>query len=205
MATPTFTDNLRKHAQRLNLAETRFEKTFNLWRNKEVKPCDDETGWKILDAFRHEVGYYYFDLRRYDVGIEHAAWELFRKCLTGECNHTIGEILQFVEWYGVLTSRISKAFRDLSLDRGDDSFGDLTDSLPLAGRKIVERCLATDPRSGKPKREGFLEAKELYEAIKSDLSEDWYKLICEGENYVEMALSDSAKKAVLNHFAAGDK
>lgn len=69
----------------------------------------------------------------------------------------------------------------------------------MAGKTIVERCLATHPKSKKPRREGFLDEDEIAQAIEESLGERWRKLICNGENYVESTLSDQAKKWFVNN------
>ena len=180
------------------LAKAHFDHTHLGWWVNDVQPCDDDTGWKLLEAFRSHVQTYYFGYKRHDVGVKHAAGELFRLVAVGSADYTYEQACGFVKWYDRLHNRIGRSIGHL-FDFHGDGFGDLCDSLPLAGKAIAERCLASNPKSNRPKREGFLEEKEIAQAVQEAHGADWRKFICDGENYVEMALKDQAKKWFLHN------
>lgn len=50
------------------LAKAKFDHVFSGYWVNDVKPCDDETGYRLLDQFRKEVEVFYFDYKRKDVG-----------------------------------------------------------------------------------------------------------------------------------------
>jgi hypothetical protein len=190
-------EKVKARGKRLLLACGRWH---NAWVSyfATVQPCDDEKGFAILDQFRKHVETFVFGYGRKDVGVKHAADELFRLTATGQADYTYDEALAFVVWYDQLKGRIENSIGHL-FDFHGDSFGDLCDSLPLAGREIVERCLASHKKSGK-RREGFLNEDEISQAITSDK----WRNFCNGENYVEMALSTQAENWFLHTLKTGE-
>lgn len=173
-------------------AKSEFAKCWiHFW--STVQPLNDTDGFRILDVLIAQVQRYYFDYKRHDVGIKHAANEVFRLVAVGQAEYTMEDALQFVKWYSRTKNLIGQAIADL-YDYHGDSFSDLCDALPLAGKDIVRRCLATDPESKKPKRDGFLDSFEIPTAVEEKLGKEWRKLICTGENYVASALEHEARK-----------
>lgn len=166
-----------------------------------VQPCTDEVGWKVMETFRGTVDLYVFKYKRGDVGIKQSAWEVFRQTLTGEAEYSFDDALGFVKWYEQLKQKISRGISHL-FDYHGDSYGDLVDSYPLAGKSLAERALASNPKSDRPRREGFLDETEVRESVK-ELGEQWYKLIAHGENYVESSLEHAAVKAYLHRVLTG--
>ena len=163
----------------------------------QVKACSDESGWKLLDIFRATVETYRFKLKRREQGIKQAAWEIFRLELVGKADYTFHDLVGFVKWYGVLKSKISRAIGHLYEYHGD-SFADLIDSYPLAGRELVGRALATCPASSRPRREGYLDEAEVAGAVQQRLGSRWHNLICHGENYVARALELACYRALVH-------
>lgn len=188
-------DQVRKTCETgkaLLLAKSAFNIEYIRFWN-QVPECDDETGFRLLELFRKEVDQYVFKYKRgATVGLENAANEMFRLVAVGSADYTTDELRGFCKWYDKTSNRIGRAIGDL-FDYHGDGFGDLCDSLPLAGEAIVKRCLATGK---KPKRDGFLEESEVHEAIK-ELGEGWAELIG-GENYVDSVLAREAKKWFLH-------
>jgi hypothetical protein len=169
------------------LAKSAFNRAYSCFWHTEVLACPDDMGWKLLEVFRGQVQQYRLNLKRREAGIKQAAWEIFRQELVGGTNHRFEDLAEFVKWYRALTNRVGNAIGHL-YEFHVDSFGDLVDSYPLAGRELVERALASDPDSGRPRREGFLDAREVENAVLEKIGLQWYKLICGGENYVTRAL-----------------
>lgn len=151
-----------------------------------VKPVSKARFWALLECFRKEVEVYCFTYKRTN-GVGQAAKEFFRKALVGSMSaipgcptYSIQEASGFVKAYSkaleVLERRHGKLF-----DYAGDSFGDLMDSLPLAGSEFFEKRFATED--------------ELYGAIRS-LEPVWSEFLFR-ENYVLMSLEDAAKHYVL--------
>ncbi len=184
------------------LAKSAFNRAYCRFWQTDVKTCSDETGWKLLKTFREEVEKFFFKLNRSERGIELAAWEIFRLELVGEADYSFEDVVGFVKWYQVLKNRIGQAIGYLYEFQGD-SFGDLVDSYPLAGAELVERALASHPKSDRPRREGYLDEREIAEAVLEKLGLQWQKLICRGENYVESALETACHKCYLHRVLTG--
>jgi hypothetical protein len=195
-------ESISNLAKQLLLAQSQFNRAYcQLWVN-EVKPCADETGWKLLKLLRQEIELFVFKYERGDLGIKHAAWEVFRLQLVGDADYTFEDAMGFVKWYEKLKSKIAQAIGHLYEFHGD-TFSDLCDSYPLAGPQLVERALATHPKSKKPRREGFLDEAEVRNTVLEHLGLRWHKLICSGENYVEAALETACKRCYLHRILTG--
>ena len=189
-------NDLQNLAKTHLLAKSAFnEAYFRFWQS-EVKPCSDETGWKLLVAFRNQVEKFVFKLDRSERGVKLAAWEIFRLELVGAADYSFGDIVGFVQWYQMLKNKISRAIDHLYEFQGD-SFGDLVDSYPLAGPELVERALASHPQSDRPRREGYLDEREVVDAVLEKLGVQWHGLICRGGNYVKNALDVACRKCYL--------
>jgi hypothetical protein len=198
----TCLDEVSKLAKTYLLAKSAFNRAYCRFWHSQVHPCADETGWKLLGAFRDEVQRFRFDLQREEQGIKQAAWELFRLELVGQADYSFADAAAFVKWYGALKSKIGRAIGHLFEFHGD-SFGDLVDAYPLAGRELVERALASHPRSDRPRREGYLDEGEVRDAVREKVGLPWSKLICEGENYVLHSLEAACRKSYLHRILTG--
>ena len=159
--------------------------------NALVKPLGKSRFWEMLAQFTREIECFYFGYKRTN-GIEDAADELFRKAVTGESQHPIGhglvvqytyeDVLRFAVTYGCVKGHIEKRIGHL-FEFAGDSFADLVDSLPLAGREFYAKK--------------FHSQAALYEAGHKHLTDKWRKLIFGGENYIESTLEKAAKKWYL--------
>ena len=106
---------------------------------------------------------------------------MVREALKGKIDHAIGHLYEF---HG-------------------DSFGDLVDSYPLAGRELVERALASHPKSDRPRREGYLDEREVGDAVLEKLGLQWYKLSARGANYVANTLEAACRNCYLHRILTG--
>jgi len=194
--------SLSSFAKAYLLAKSAFNRAYCRHWKAGGKPCTDEVGWKLLEVFRDLVEEYQFKLERREQSIKQAAWELFRQELVGQAYYTFEDVVGFVKWYRMLKSGIERAIGHLYEFHGD-SFEDLVDSYPLAGRKLVERALASHPKSDRPRREGYLDEGEIGSAVLEKLGSQWHKLICEGENYVVSTLEAACRKSYLHRILTG--
>ncbi len=101
--------------------------------------------WKLLDHFREQVKRN-LD-RRVGQPIANAGREFFRLALVTKPpleadQYLMDEALEWFQGYKALTHQLDKALADL-YDFHGDSFGNLTDSMPLGGRALCERALRT--------------------------------------------------------------
>ena len=167
--------------------------------------------WEIMEEYRSLV---IGAIRSKDRNNEskQAASELMRRAWKGsQVGHaantfkpnSLHEMTAFTRRYGELTDAIATALDNgkMKLDRTDDPFSDLCDSLPLAGKAVCDKILA-----GKYMLVAVLEAevtKAAYaatEKVAGGLPDDVEPLctfILEGENYNDMALRTALKEAIM--------
>ncbi|MGH7175042.1 MAG: hypothetical protein ACREGR_01635 [Minisyncoccia bacterium] len=167
---------------------------LHFWRFMHgVKPmAHDDKFWGLLDKLRACIK----DARSKDMEkVNGGAREFFRLALTEDW---MEDAVAFLAGYKKLKGKISKALGDL-FDFHGDSFGDLVDSFPLGGRKLVERALATNPASGKPKRDGFLDENEVW-AGRNEVEPDgeFWQAYVGHEMYVESALQEHAEEYLMS-------
>jgi hypothetical protein len=194
--------NVFQTAKAYLLAKSRFNRAYYAFWANCVQPCDDETGYRLLVIFRKHIQRFVFELERRDLGVKHAAGDVFRQTLTGEADYSFEQAMGFVKWYEALKNKIGRSIGHLYEYHGD-SFEDLCDSYPLAGQELVARALASHPQSSRPRREGFLDEREVGDAVLDKHGLRWHKFICCGENYVESALESAAKNCWLYRVLTG--
>lgn len=96
--------------------------------------------------------------------------------------------VRFLNKYEEVKSTLHKKCYDLrGLERGDDGYGDLMDSLPLAGKDIVDGLMNDDIATYKQLQEAF--------TLKND--QPLKKFILNGENYICMKLEEKLQEAYL--------
>jgi hypothetical protein len=193
---------LQNLAKAYLLAKSALNRAYCRFWQVEVRPCPAETGWRLLEVFRDTVGTYCFHYKRGRDGVKQAAWEIFRVEHVGEADYSHADLVGFVKWYEKLKASIEKAIAHL-YDFHGDSFGDLVDSYPLGGRELAERALASHPRSERPRREGYLDEREVGDAVRDELGLQWHRLICAGANYVEVALEGACHRSFLHRVLTG--
>ena len=146
------------------------------------KLTDDEF-FATLELFRVEVAEYLKRGQPKATAVEKAATEFYRKAVVGAYEFDYEFALRFLVTYKKIKGRISRAISEL-FDYHGDGFGDLVDSLPLGGKALIERAMASGPN----KREGFLTERELYDAFKG--VDEPFKGLVDKELYVESSLED---------------
>ena len=146
-----------------------------------LDPLEPDKFWAIIAPFRIEI------INYLSAGVEHAAWEIFRKVLRNKSAYSVEDLIQFSKTYYGIKATTSEALYEGRMDKGGDGLDDLIDSLPLAGREVHEKAA-----------KGFygtIEALEeaVLEAVIGE--EKLMKFICHGENYIAMKLKEAAQKA----------
>lgn len=175
-------------AYRASLAN--YAKAFRRHFHDSVTVLTDDRFWALQPVFRSEVCKFRFNYGRSN-GVEQAARELFRKPLAGDFDdsptYTLDEAVQFAKTWPSIQNRLYRPLFDVVQDRGDDAYGDLLDSLPLAGREVVEKAIAGD----------FANERQFESAVLEGCAGDetLAKFILHGENYAAMALADAARDA----------
>lgn len=165
---------------------------------RSVKPMSEAKFWPMVDVFAESLHRFIKIYKReHKVGItEFVRGHLFDAAHSCRCNIPKGgfgdyvmgqwhELVAFLAQYErqhVVAYNAMKNWEDL--DRGDDGFGDLCDSMPLAGGDIF-RAL----------REGDIaNAKQLTKALKALDEKEKHpgsKFILDGENYIRMFLEEA--------------
>lgn len=141
-----------------------------------VPAADDETFWAFCTAFATRWSGRSSDVER---ACDNGTW--------GIMNDGGWTLDSWVKAAGILTryralkAELSKKCWDLpGLEKGDDSYSDFIDALPLAGRTIVEHILS-----------GGISTYEGLEAVLSGHGRpEMSKGILDGENYVAMKLEE---------------
>src|SRR5256885_693228 len=95
-------DEAHKLATVYLLAKSAFNRAYRRFWETQVKPCSDDMGWKLLEAFRSEIEKFRFKYGRHQRGIEQATWELFRLELVGKADYHFEDVVGFVKWYKAL-------------------------------------------------------------------------------------------------------
>lgn len=152
--------------------------TENLMRQAE--PMEDGSFWDLLASFAKRV--------QRDDSVESACHNLMvYEVYQQEDEAGAWErVCSFFKRYCFLVRQLSEKCSDMpGLDRSDDGYGDLVDSLPLAGRKVCK---------------GILEGKIVtYEDLSNAFdghTKKFKSFILDGENYIEMSLECAIKKAL---------
>lgn len=145
-----------------------------------LEPLPLDRFWDLLERVKVEIHQYRYGYKRSN-GVEQGADEFFRKALVGDGDYTMEECYRFTATYEQVVSRLSKRLGKL-FEYCGDSFGDLIDSLPLAGREFCEQK--------------FYSEEHLHDQI-AHLPAPWNKFVG-GEHYVEMSLEHCAKRRMLS-------
>jgi len=181
--------NLKELAKARREANDAYGKAFR----KEVqslKPMDTAEFWEVIPALTARV--------TKDRDVDAAMHNLMCNAVYqsyGECPTPFEDLSQPIAWelmvrffnkYEEVKSTLSKKCQELrGLERGDDGYGDLMDSLPLAGEDVVNGLMSDD----------IATYKQLESAITSSALK---KLVLHGENYICMKLEETLQKAYLS-------
>lgn len=183
-------DNTTLH--RLAAAKFKADEAYeDAWSRKQVELMHPDRFWPILDAFVKIVGNR--DLNQRDAS-KNACDELYRRCVCGELQGvTFDDLIQFNANWNALSSELHTALFNTVTGKGDDSYGDLCDSLPLIGRENVTRLL----------NDGTLTNDDIVDIIENSRpigtnKDVWREFVWEGENYFTMFLEDEARERFVH-------
>jgi len=183
-------------------ADKEYEKAFRA-HLRSFKPLDIDVFWQVLDRFQTEI----INGEKAGRDIESAVHNLtcslvYRsshgKAITGwpEDQMTAWESLaRFLNRYEEVSLALSRKMSEMpNLDRSDDGYGDLMDSLPLAGKEIFTAIMEDDIANNKQLEAAFsaIPREPGLEYTAHPLKE----FVLEGENYV----TSTFEKALLKSF-----
>jgi hypothetical protein len=191
-------------AWHLKIAQDAYEgATVHLEHSLDVLPPDEF--WPLVHAYRMEV----FQAKRNGRDSKHAA-DCFRCHMHGDENVGL-LLLRMSKTWSETRRPLYKALDKITSGRGDDSYGDLLDSMPYAGRDVYEKILSGHFANEGEIREAVREA--LREPVRESMVSRWQpnvtdekieagidsaiKLIFSGENYNSMFLANEGKRAFV--------
>jgi hypothetical protein len=171
----------------VNLLHTAQENFDVAWDNfyKSIVPLLDplDRFWQIVDSLKDR-------LVNCDFNAKAAIREMFRLSQVsgpGRKEFSFSELVQFAKTWDELSGNLYEPLFEVITGKSDDGYGDLLDSLPLAGKVIYEQCLKGQIKNN----------QDLLDKIHSqENSHHLPDFIFNGENYFAMNLMDTAKKRV---------
>ena len=195
-------NNVTQAARAFCRARRTYHTQFRDYFQCQVQTLNTDRFWQLQSVFAYEVYNSRFGYDRTN-GVEQAAGEFFRKPSAGHFAaygrrdvpvYTLDEAVRFARTWRHITNQLYQPLFDVVSDRGDDAYGDLLDSLPLAGRDIVGRAL----RAGGRNSTGLSGNAQLEQAVTQACIEqdrcEFAELILHGENYISMHLAEAAQK-----------
>ncbi len=180
-------------ATRYRRARQVYENAFRSFFQEHVTPLPVARFWQLQPVFADEIRCFRFGYGRTN-GVEQAAGEFFRKALTQDFQgfserelsaYSITEALQFAKSWRTLVRQLDDALCQVVEDRSDDAYGDLLDSLPLAGIGVCRRALEHQFRDNLDLEDGVRASCQAVCGLAP--------FILHGENYAATALSDAAR------------
>ena len=164
-------------------AQKQYEKSWDAF-FENVPLLEIGRFWKMVDKLKELI------VERMptnsSLATDRAIDEFFRLAQTEATFYTFGEAVQFAKTWDELKSKLYDVLFNIVTDKGDDGYGDLMDSLPLAGPLVYEQCVNKILKNNKDI------IKSLGLAFKGD--EKMVKFVFHGENYFRMRLEEEAKK-----------
>jgi len=187
------TDTIKTAIKQYKQAKARYGKAFNKW-FQTLPLLPDKRFWILLAEYQKlfvnsipEVHYCGNN------SVQLACDEFFRRSVVrgNWPRYTLIEAINFVKNYERLAGLLYEAGDncDFSFERTDDPYGDLMDSLPLAGQEVCERLLG-----GK-----YQSLIQFTKHIGQVCSKKLAKAILEGENYNTMHLLSEARRRLAAH------
>jgi len=188
MATTTsiLTNEIMAQAKAFSEARSAWEDQFNAYAHG-VPPLAPEHFWPMVEDFR-KVLLDTLSYRRERTG-KAAANEFMRQIVVGQLDYSFAAGVHFcLSWDRYEAKAYAAGDRaGFSFDRGDDSYGDLMDALPILGQDTFDKLVA-----GK-----FASLREFNESVDAACDQAGRVLVnavLHGENYFAMHLEEAAQK-----------
>ncbi len=170
-----------------------YHQAFSEHFDNQVTTLPTDRFWQLQTVFNRQVIRFRFGYGRTN-GVEQAAREFFRQPYAGDfratgpgTKYSFDEAMSFAKSWRDIAGQLYEPLFDVVTGRGDDGYSDLLDSLPLAGREVVNKATNRE----------FDNNQQFEEAVVLACSKQGYeqltRLILRGENYIGMSLFDSAK------------
>jgi len=199
---------------RLAKAKSEAEKAWNdayEGTYKDAPLMEVDRFWACMAYLQQEVVGFILRLKR---PTTHATDEFGRKCwceqFPGKFHITPIEYVSFAKTYRALKDQLYQPLFEVVEGYGDDSYGDLLDTLPLLGRDFIKLILHGG-FGGEGKRDHSSFCQSVASYVKSDwaIGSDWnkpFEWFMHGENYMSMSLQESASKYLFYYMkdAEGD-
>ena len=181
-------DNLKTLALAKRAAERAYNQEFDkFWETVQV--LSDKRFFEISSRYLDEILLLRFSYGRTN-GVEQAAWELFRKALCKEKGYSGDEMIRFAKTYESMKERLYNPLFDVVKDKGDDSYSDLIDNLPLLGPKLFQAMESKEYDNAT-----FFRNKVYAVAkMKGELFHGFFEFVWNGENHNAMSLLEAARK-----------
>jgi len=183
-ATSILGDTIMAQAKAFKEARSQFDEQFMDW-SRGIPPLAPEHFWPMVDEFR-EVLIYTMQHRK-EGYVEAAADEFMRRTVvnSGDLAAAVHFALSWTHYKGKAYAAGDKM--GFSFDRGDDSYGDLMDAVPLLGQSFNERMELG-------KFDTLREFNEQVDATCNVAGRCLRNEVLFGENYFSMCLQDAAQK-----------
>ena len=213
--------NIHELAIAKHTADVTYHEGFRAYMD-DLDCLNDDRFWAILNKFRSL-------LNRKSLSTTLAVDELFRLATetdlvaqaeeyqergidVGDNNYSTLETIRFAKTYRVKAAALCKPLFDVIEGRGDDSYGDLLDNLPLMGQDMYKQLIGNGEKSNYRNHSVFESAVKdviLLEDFGSDtdkaLAWDEYKgdknrmrkHVLQGENYNGLRLAEQAERRFI--------
>lgn len=179
--TSIFSDSILVQAAAALAAENQYESQFNSWADS-VTPLAPEHFWPEVAKLR-EI---WLDS---DYDAERAADEYLRQAQC-EGEERFAAAVHFAVSYGKYVQQLHKACVNIysGWERGDDSYSDLMDSLPMAGQEVHGKVIG-----GEYFDDDEVEIDDLEAAVKESVTPECADKILYGEHYMASSLEAKAR------------
>lgn len=183
MTTSIFSDEILKQADELRKAEGQYETAFDHWA-QTVPTLAPEHFWKEVQSLRL--------IWSRSLDAERAANEYLRIAAV-EGEEQLAAAVHFCVSYRRYAEGMRGACEHITLgwERGDDGFGDLMDSLPMAGEQVYVEVKSGDFFGDDDEGNEIVYIGELENRVR-EIVPDVADRIIHGENYWASTLEQAA-------------
>ena len=192
-------------ARALVVANAKFTKAM-IGLERGLDPLTDAEFWSVLAIYRNEVLSSIRGGRKSDASAHNLQCRMESR---GEQKAAL--YMRFAKTYGIKAAALYKPLFEVVEGRGDDSYGDLLDNLPLIGREVYDKAIEGYYGNENALKEATAEALEA--PVRKTLSERQHRptpvvlaertkdtidklleYIFGGENYNETSLNEKGRE-----------